>query len=131
MDYKFIGIINALLLVILLMPFLLNALNRKWFKTKNETYRKVLKGLRTIHKPTGIALALFGVIHGWMALGGLRLHTGTLLYAAILVQAALGGAFYKTKRKNLFKAHRLMALAVVLLFLLHRLAPSALYCLLN
>ena len=39
-------------------------------------------------------------IHGYMALGGFKLHTGTLLYLSIIATAGLGGSFYKTKKIN-------------------------------
>lgn len=127
MDFRLLGNVNLILLGLLVLPYLLNFLNRTVFKTKSPVYRKLLKALRGIHKPLGVLFLITGLIHGYMAMGGLRLHTGTVLYVAIIVQVLLGGAFYKTKKKGLFKAHRLLAMLIVLLFLVHWLAPGALY----
>ena len=70
-------------------------------------------------------------IHGYMALGAFKLHTGTLLYLSIIATAGLGGSFYKTKKKVFFTWHRRMAFVTVVMFLIHFFAPSAIYYLLN
>ncbi len=126
MNFRQLGYVNVIILGLLLLPYLLNTLNQKVFKTKSPVFRRVMKGLRSLHKPLGVAFVATALIHGWMAMGGIRLHTGTLLYAAVLIQVILGGAFYRKKKKELFRAHRIMAMVVAGLFLLHWLAPSAL-----
>lgn len=70
-------------------------------------------------------------IHGYMALGAFKLHTGTLLYLSIIATTGLGGSFYKTKKKVFFTWHRRMAFITVVMFLIHFFAPSAIYYLLN
>lgn len=131
MNFRQLGYLNLILLGLLILPYILNTLNQKVFKTKSPAFRSLMKALRTIHKPLGVAFLATALIHGYMAMGGLRLHTGTLLYAAVVVQVILGGAFYRKKKKVLFKAHRIMAMVVAGLFLLHWLAPSALSGLVN
>lgn len=131
MNFRFFGNLNLVLLVIVLLPYVLNFLNRRFFKTKNETYRNAVKLARAVHKPAGIILLVFGLVHGYMAFRSVRFHTGTVLYALIIVQAVLGGALYRKKSKALFKAHRVTALVVAALFLLHWLVPSALSGLFN
>ena len=128
MNYKFFGWLNVVLLVIQLIPYLLVLLNKQFLKTKNETYRNVIKGLRKYHKQTGALLLITGIIHGYLALGGvLRLHTGTILYLALMFAAIVGFGFYKKKQKQLLKVHRTMALLLVVLFLVHLLTPNLMF----
>lgn len=131
MNYSVTGWLSVLILLIILGPYILNTLNKKYLKTKNKTFFKVVKFLRRIHKPLGIILIISGIAHGYMALGGFRLHTGTLFYVSILITGFLGGAFFRLKKRNLFLWHKRMAAITVLLFLLHFLFPGALYYLLG
>ena len=132
MNYKFFAWLNVVLLVIQLAPYLLVRLNKEFLKTKNKTYLTLTKGLRKYHKQTGALLLVTGIIHGYLALGGqLRLHTGTILYLAIVLSAILGFGFFKKKQKQLLKVHRTMALLIVLLFLIHFLTPNLMSDILN
>lgn len=128
MNYKFFGWLNVILLGIQLLPYLLVLLNKHVLHTKNETYRAIIKGLRTYHKQTAGLLLISGLIHGYLALGGvLRLHTGTILYLAIILAAIVGFGFYQRKQKQLLNLHRTMALIVVVLLLVHLLVPNLVY----
>lgn len=131
MNYKLLGWINVVILCVIISPYLLNFLNKKFFKTKNKNYFDLVKLFRKLHKPLGLALMIFGIVHGYMALGGFRLHTGSVFFVSILITGSLGGAFYKTKKKVFFKWHKRMALLSVIMFLLHFFAPSALFYLLK
>lgn len=125
--YSVLGWLNAGILVILLSPFLLNFLNKHIIKTKSNGFRDLIKILRRFHKPLGVALAILAPIHGYMALGGFRLHTGTLLYLSAFATAALGGSFYRLKKRVLFQWHKKMAAVTVVLLLIHIIFPSALF----
>lgn len=129
--YKILGWINAILLVMILIQFILNFSNRKFIKTDNKTFKKVQKIFKTIHKPLGIALAISGPIHGYLALGGFRLHTGSLLYLSLSITAILGGSFYKLKKRVFFLWHKRFAALTVLLLLVHLLFPDALWYIFN
>lgn len=131
MNYSLVGWINVVILGILVTPYFLKYLNKHFFKTKSKRFFRVLKLFRTFHKLLGLLLIVTGIIHGYMALGSLRLHTGTVLYVFIFVTGAFGGSFYKTKKKVFFIWHRRLALFTLALFLLHLLAPSAIYYLLK
>ena len=124
--YSVLGWLNAILLGVLLSPFVLGFLNKNIFKTKSKVFRDLVKLLRRFHKPLGLALAILAPIHGYMALGGFRLHTGSLLYISAFTTAALGGSFYRLKKKELFKWHKRMAAVTVILLAVHLLFPSAL-----
>lgn len=129
--YKILGWINAILLVLILIQFILNFSNRKFIKTDNKTFKKVQNIFKTIHKPLGIALAILGPIHGYLALGGFRLHTGSLLYLSLIITAILGGSFYKLKKRVFFLWHKRFAALTVLLLLVHLLFPDALWYIFN
>lgn len=131
MNYSAAGWLIVIILVIIISPYILNLLNRKVLKTKDKNFFKVVKFLRSLHKPLGLAVMILGIVHGYMALGGLRLHTGTLLYISILITGILGGAFYRLKKRPLFIWHKRMAALSVVLFLLHYFFPSAMYYLLR
>lgn len=129
--YSVLGWLNAGILVILLSPFLLNFLNNHLIKTKSKGFRHLVKLLRGFHKPLGVILAILAPIHGYMALGGFRLHTGTFLYLSAFATAALGGSFYRLKKRTLFQWHKRMAAVTVVLLLIHIFFPSALLYLLR
>jgi cytochrome b561 len=129
--YRILGWINITLLVLILTQFLLNYTNRKFIKTDNKTFKKFQKIFKTIHKPLGLALAVLAPIHGYMALGGFRLHTGSLLYLSLIITATLGGSFYRLRKKVLFLWHKRIAGLTVLLLLIHIFFPDALSYILN
>ncbi len=117
--YRTLGIINVLLVITITAPFWLRYLNRYVFHSDSPAFKKLIKILRKIHKPLGVLLVLSAVAHGYLALGTLRLHSGTILWGMILITAALGGAFYRKKKAVFFIWHKRAALAVVLLVLAH------------
>ncbi len=125
--YKILGIISLILVIVITSPFWLRTLNSWTVKTKDKRFFNLLKFLRKLHKPLGLALAVLVIWHGTLAWGWSRLHTGHLALIGFLITVILGGAHYKLKNKKLFKAHKLMALISVLLLVLHRLWPSALW----
>lgn len=129
--YSLLGWFNATALVLLTAAWWFPRLNRSVIKLKPSIMSPINKSLRRLHKPLGLVLAVAAPVHGYLALGSFRLHTGSLLYVSVLLTASAGGAFYKTKRKIIFKVHKALALMTVLLLLLHLLAPSALFYLLN
>lgn len=124
-NYAFFGWVSAVCLGIMVLPFLMVRLNKYVLKTKNPNYFKVLKFLRKLHKPLGIVFAIVALVHGFMVLGRIRLHTGWLLYLSVALTAITGGAFYRLKKKQIFFWHKLFTLVAVLLFLLHFFMPGA------
>ncbi len=129
--YSILGWVNATLLVLILLQFLLNYSNRKFFKTDNVTFKKVQKLFKTIHKPLGVALAILGPIHGYLALGSFRLHTGSLLYLSLMITAILGGSFYRLRKRVFFLWHKRFAAMTVLLLVVHLIFPDALWYIFN
>lgn len=125
MTYAILGWVSLGLLALLVLPFILIRINKHTVKTKHKAFQKVIRFLRSLHKPAGIALLLTAVWHGWLALGTIRVHTGTVLFLTVLVTATLGGAFYRLKKKRLFSLHKIAAAITVLMFLLHFFLPRA------
>jgi hypothetical protein len=127
MIYAVLGWVNVAAVIVMTLPYWLRLLNKHAFKGKNAALARVSKVLRAVHKPLGLALAALVIVHGILALGALRLHTGTLAGVALIVTAALGAAFYFRKKKPLLTAHRAAALLLALLVLAHLIFPSAVW----
>lgn len=128
--YAFLGWLNVFLFAVMTAPFWLRVLNTHLFHIKKGAYFAVIKALRAVHKPLGGIILAIAFVHGYLALGSFRLHTGTLLWIAAAVTAALGFSFYRLKKKALLFWHRWMALVVICLMLLHLIVPGAVYYLL-
>ena len=127
MDFRLLGWASIILAVIATSPWWLRKLNSLTFKTKDKRFTNLLKFLRKAHKVAGLLLAVVAIYHGWLALnGGLKLHTGTLVYLSFLLTVLLGIVHFYKKDKKAFKGHKVMALLSVLLFALHLLKPWAL-----
>lgn len=94
---------------------------------KKISSTRLMKISQAVHKPFGICLLLITLAHGYLALGAPRLHTGTLVGTMVLITVVLGGAFFRTKKAVFFKWHKRAALIMVLLTLLHLIAPNILY----
>ena len=128
--YVFLGWLNVALFAVMTAPLWLRFLNTHFFHAQGEGYVKAIKKLRAVHKPLGGVILIIAIVHGYLALGGLRLHTGTLLLIVTAVTAGLGLSFFIFKKKALFVWHRWMALVVVCFVLLHLIWPGAVYYLL-
>lgn len=129
--YAFMGWLNIALVVIMTAPFWLRIVNDKIIHLKSEPFRKILKLLRKIHKPLGGGIVALSLIHGYLALGSFRLHTGTLLWLSLFVTAALGILFYSSKKRALFLWHKRMVVVVLLFLFIHLFFPAAIYYLLH
>lgn len=124
--YSILGWLNALLLTLMILPFILVRANKMIFKGKNKGLQTITKLLRKWHKQMGAVLVVTGITHGYLALGGFILHTGILLYLALLATGSMGFLFYRKKKKILLQLHRYLAALVIALLALHLIFPSAL-----
>jgi len=129
--YVFFGWLNIALIAVMTSPFWLRFLNDRTLHLKGGAYGKTIKFLRTIHKPLGVVILIIALVHGYLALGAFRLHTGLLLWLSVFITAVLGISFYFTRKKALFLWHRRMVLVVLFFLLVHLIFPSAVYYLLN
>lgn len=124
--YGVLGWLNIALLAVITSPLWLRKLNGWVFHIPMKKFGRVLKVLRTLHKPLGIALVVIIPIHGFLALGGIRLHTGTVAWAAGLAVVCVGLLYFFLRKPALLKTHRWLALAFVALAVVHLLFPWAL-----
>ena len=129
--YEFLGWFNVVLLSVMTAPYWLRFLNNRTLHLKGGAYAKTIKVLRAIHKPLGGFILLIALVHGYLAWGTLRLHTGTFLWLSVLITASLGLLFYLTKKKGLFIWHKRAVLLILAVLLIHLLFPSAVYYLLG
>lgn len=128
--YRILGWLNIVLLVAVTAPYWVRRLGQWLFPGKRAAIARWIKPLRAVHKPLGLALVVLALVHGYMALGALRLHTGSLVWLLVLATAALGILFYRKKKAPLFRWHKRLALITVLLTVVHLVFPHALYYLL-
>ncbi|MDF2616725.1 MAG: hypothetical protein K0Q47_1380, partial [Sedimentibacter sp.] len=52
--------------------------------------KKTVTYLAKAHKYFGFVLLITAFVHGYMALGTIRLHTGVILWVWVLIQVILG-----------------------------------------
>ena len=121
--YKVFAYINIALVVLVTAQYWVRKLNQWFFHSKSPKYAKLMKVLRACHKPAAVALLASIVIHGWLAMGAITLHTGTVAAACFFVTALFGLLFYLLHKKRLLQFHRLLALLSVLLVAVHLLFP--------
>lgn len=129
--YLFLGWLNFSLFAVITSPFWIGFLNKRFFHTKSQKYQKFIRMLRQIHKPLGLALAGLSFVHGYLALGSIRPHTGILAALAVCAVVVLGIVFFRTKKRTVFLWHRGIALALFFLLMVHIIFPNALYALIR
>lgn len=123
--YKILGITNVIIALIMVTPFALLELNKRYIKTKNKNFLGLVKFLRPLHKPLGGLLVLSAMVHGYLALGSLQFHTGIALFIVVLITASLGGAFVLLKKKGILTTHKMFAGLVFVMIIIHRFLPNA------
>ena len=129
--YAILGWVNIGLIAVMTAPFWLRFLNNHTLHLKGGAYAKTIKLLRAFHKPLGIAILALAIIHGYLALGAFRLHTGTIAGTILLITVILGGLFYWTKKRPAFVWHKRFVLILLFFIAIHLLFPSAVYYLLR
>jgi hypothetical protein len=125
--YVILGWLNIALFAVMTAPLWLRFLNARTFKLKGGAYAQVLRRLRQVHKPLGGVILILALIHGALALGTFRLHTGSLVWLAAAATASLGFTYFILKKKALLIWHRRMVLVILAFVVLHLLFPEALY----
>lgn len=125
MGYKFWGWVSAIILALLISPFLLVRINKKFFKSKSKNFLELVKFLRKLHKPLGVLLLASGFYHGYLVLGKIRMHTGVVLYVTMAITIILGLLHYRRRNKNIFKMHKIIAALTIAMFVLHFFKPYA------
>lgn len=115
-----LGWTSAFLLFLLILLYLVRRFCKFFKLFQHDSCKKSSIILSKIHPYIGGLIIITGITHGYIVMSGhLRLHTGTILWALILVAGlffVLGNRF---KFKLWLKYHRWVALAVFIAFITH------------
>ncbi len=125
--YRILGWINIALVSVMILPFILTFINIKILHTKNSKFQNFIKLLRRLHKYLGAVLLIFAGVHGYLALGALRFHTGTILGIIVIITATFGITFKYVRKKPLFLFHKIFAALLITLLIVHLIIPSAVF----
>ncbi|AHM57789.1 hypothetical protein EAL2_808p02840 (plasmid) [Peptoclostridium acidaminophilum DSM 3953] len=123
---KLLGWINIILASTQVSMYIVRRINKHLFKNKSETLKRSAKLLKKIHPYMGGMLAVTATIHGYMLLGGFRLHSGYFAWLIILAVVFFGWAGPRYKMKNWLKIHRALVLVLVGAVLFHVLKMKSL-----
>lgn len=84
-----------------------------YLEKKDEKLKRIFQFFRKVHPYIGITILILGGLHGYMALGRIIWHTGTLLYGLILLMALISLLrFPPIKYMKWRKIHRFVGLLV-------------------
>ena len=130
-----LGWLNVILLILVAQIYTLKkimiAISASESKKIKDTitvvpWRKVYKFWRMLHPFMGLLTLVIGSYHGYLALGGLRLHTGSLVLTNLFLLAIVGGILFKSiSFKNRMRfIHRSLALLLIATFLIHYFWPA-------
>jgi len=126
--YIFLGWLNLVLLVIASLLFVVRRIFKNLSNKKSPFalfLRKIMPTLQKIHPIIGFSFIVIGIIHGYLALGVIVLHTGLLVWlTAVIMGTIVGvGKAFKIKQQTWLKFHRPLAVLLWALFLLHYFNP--------
>ena len=93
--YRILGYLNVTLFIVVTSPYWLRRLNQWMLHIRGADIQKVLKPLRSLHKPLAACLAVLAAIHGYLALGAPRLHTGSIVWMLFFSRRGLAMLFIK------------------------------------
>lgn len=126
-----LGWLNVILIIVLAQIYTLKKIMIAASATRSKataslvSWHIVYKFWRTVHPFMGLATLVIGSYHGYLALGALRLHTGSLVLTNLFLSAIVGGLLLKStsSKKRLRFIHRALALLLVATFLTHYFWP--------
>lgn len=118
--YSILGWINVLTFLLIIIPIAIKQLA----KNKASVVFKFAKSLSKRHKVFALSFIVTTIWHGYLALRGLYLHTGTILALFVIVTGVLGVLFEQLKIKRLFKLHSVFGLLVIVMLLIHLTLPA-------
>jgi len=117
--FKYLGWVNISLLVLIITHFILRRVNKFGFKNKNKTLRKISMTMSKLHPYLTGLLVVTAFLHGYNLAGGIRLHSGYIAFAAILLQATFGALVKFKKKKPILIIHRITGLLLVISVFIH------------
>lgn len=119
--FRILGTISAVLLFVQISLFVLRRIY-KYLPKKPKFMVPILKIFKNSHIYTGISLLIVGFIHGILALGGIELHTGWILWFGILF-AFISFLLKGKVGKKWIIFHRTLGFVLIALFFLHKFFP--------
>ncbi|MFN3692092.1 MAG: hypothetical protein ACK4R7_04280 [Fervidobacterium sp.] len=119
--FRILGTIAAVLLFFQIALFVFRRIY-KYSPKKPKFFIPFLKFLKNAHIYTGISLLIIGFVHGILALGTIRLHTGWIFW--FVIASSFVGYLMRNKigKKWIF-IHRIVGLILIGLFFIHKFFP--------
>lgn len=102
----------------------LRLLNQKVFKGKQPLVKTGMVFLKKYHKYFAGSVLVIGPLHGFLAIGEFRLHTGSLVMLTILLMFAIYLLGYFKILKSWLKVHRAVAVVATGFWLVHYIFPG-------
>lgn len=115
----FLAWLNVFLAFVMVSVYILRRVQRLRKKKAGPGMKKFTILLAKIHPVVGMALIASGLLHGYLALRIFYLHTGYLLWFAIVAMLLIRLVGVLTKSRNWIRIHRFGALVVVAGLLVH------------
>lgn len=108
-------------LFLILLTSLIYPIKKVYFKNRKSGLLKIFKVARQLHPLLGFIIVLIGLIHGCLALGSIRLHTGYLILYTIIIMGCITtlGRKGKTFNNTWLSLHRAFVPFLFLFIFVH------------
>lgn len=116
---RFLGWFNFTLIIFNFSLFFARRFNKHLLTNRSFFMRDVSRFLSSLHPITGIVVVITGIIHGYLALGSIRLHSGLILWLTIVITGILAGWGKKLRIRYWVARHRLASLLIIVSLILH------------
>lgn len=117
--YRNLGWVNIGLLIMIIMHFILRRVNKYTLNNKNQFLKKSSKFMSAIHPYISVLLLISAFLHGYNMVGGIRLHSGFIAFAVILLQMIFGTVVKYAFKKPVLYIHRFTGIAIVITVTIH------------
>lgn len=117
--FKYLGWVNISLLLLIITHFILRRINKYGFNNKSKQLRRTAVFMSKIHPYIVGLLLVTAFLHGYNLAGGIRLHSGFIAFAVILIQSGFGVLVKYVKKKPVLIVHRITGLLLVISVLIH------------
>ncbi|KAB3531549.1 hypothetical protein [Alkaliphilus serpentinus] len=116
-----VSTLGWMIVSLIFLTGLIYPIKQYYSKSKNKKLLAIYKKLRIIHPLLGVTIILLGSIHGYLALGTFRLHTGTIVLAILVIMAIIpisGQKIQKLKR-HWRPYHRYLSIILWISIIIH------------
>ena len=115
------GILGWINLVLILFMGSIFPIKKMYQKHKTKKLLDLYKTIRKIHPFMGLTIIIIGIIHGYMQLNTIRIHTGTLILLMVILMGsvALLGPRIKILKRNWRFIHRNMGFLLLGTLVIH------------